>query len=67
MQSGKKANQWEIWSWIDYSKLKNTEYLAEVEWIDIPEEIQYAIALRYMKNGNFLKKINHYKSLPSIE
>ncbi|RHZ54973.1 hypothetical protein Glove_421g50 [Diversispora epigaea] len=123
-QSDENAKQWEIWRWIDYSKLKNVKYLAEggfgsiwkAEWIDVPEEVfefyksnqvvlkklknsqeisseflkeltanfqcrdkyvlpilgitqdsmtkEYAIVLRYMKNGNFL---NQNKSLPWIE
>ncbi|RHZ83863.1 hypothetical protein Glove_87g185 [Diversispora epigaea] len=126
-QSDDNADQWEIWRWIDYSKLKNIEYLAEggfgsiwkAEWIDMPEEVfefyksnqvalkklknsqeisseflkeltanfqcrdkyvlpilgitqdsvtkEYAIVLRYMKNGNLRDFLNQNKSLPWIE
>ncbi|RHZ44900.1 hypothetical protein Glove_707g76 [Diversispora epigaea] len=126
-QSDKNANEWEIWRWIDYSKLKNIEYLAEggfgsiwkAEWVDMPEEVfefyksnqvavkklknsqeissefleeltsnfqcrnkyvlsifgitqdsmtkEYAIVLRYMKNGNLRDFLNQNKSLPWIE
>ncbi|RHZ72864.1 hypothetical protein Glove_236g7 [Diversispora epigaea] len=126
-QSDENAKQWEIWRWIDYSKLKNVTYLAEggfgsiwkAEWIDVPEEVfefyksnqvvlkklknsqeispeflkeltanfqcrdkyvlpilgitqdsmtkEYAIVLRYMKNGNLRDFLNQNKSLPWIE
>ncbi|RHZ67389.1 hypothetical protein Glove_301g66 [Diversispora epigaea] len=126
-QSDEDANEWEIWRWIDYSKLKNIEYLAEggfgsiwkAEWIDMPEEVfefyksnqialkklknsqeisseflkeltanfqcrdkyvlpilgitqdsmtkEYAIVLRYMKNGNLRDFLDQNKSLPWIE
>ncbi|RHZ57827.1 hypothetical protein Glove_383g11 [Diversispora epigaea] len=126
-QSDEDADEWEIWRWIDYSKLKNIEYLAEggfgsiwkAEWIDMPEEVfefyksnqialkklknsqeisseflkeltanfqcrdkyvlpilgltqdsmtkEYAIVLRYMKNGNLRDFLNQNKSLPWIE
>ncbi|RHZ69958.1 hypothetical protein Glove_276g13 [Diversispora epigaea] len=126
-QSDENANECEIWRWIDYSKLKNIEYLAEggfgsiwkAEWIDMPEEVfdfyksnqvalkklknsqeisseflkeltanfqcrdkyvlptlgitqdsmtkEYAIVLRYMKNGNLRDFLNQNKSLPWIE
>ncbi|RHZ55008.1 hypothetical protein Glove_421g46 [Diversispora epigaea] len=126
-QSDENAKQWEIWRWIDYSKLKNVKYLAEggfgsiwkAEWIDVPEEVfefyksnqvvlkklknsqeisseflkeltanfqcrdkyvlpilgitqdsmtkEYAIVLRYMKNGNLRDFLNQNKSLPWIE
>ncbi|RHZ48137.1 hypothetical protein Glove_557g58 [Diversispora epigaea] len=126
-QSDKNANEWEIWSWIDYDKLKNKEYLAEggfgsiwkAEWIDMPEKTiefyksnqvalkklknsqeisseflkeltanfqcrdkyvlpilgitqdsmtqEYAIVLRYMKNGNLRDFLDQNKSLPWIE
>jgi serine/threonine protein kinase len=46
-QSDENSKQCEIWRWIDYSKLKNIEYLAEggfgsiwkAEWIDMPKEV----------------------------
>ncbi|RHZ67417.1 hypothetical protein Glove_301g18 [Diversispora epigaea] len=126
-QSDEDANEWEIWRWIDYSKLKNIEYLAEggfgsiwkAEWIDMPEEVfefyksnqvalkklknsqeissvflkeltanfqcrdkyvlpilgltqdsmtkEYAIVLRYMKNGNLKEFLDQNKLLPWIE
>ncbi|RHZ53155.1 hypothetical protein Glove_450g24 [Diversispora epigaea] len=126
-QSDKNANEWEIWSWIDYDKLKSREYLAEggfgciwkAEWIDMPEEVfefyksnqvalkklknsqeissefleelkanfqcrdryvlpilgitqdsmtkEYAIVLRYMKNGNLRDFLDQNNSLPWIE
>ncbi|RHZ71733.1 hypothetical protein Glove_255g13 [Diversispora epigaea] len=98
-QSDENANEWEIWRWIEYSKLKNIEYLAEggfgtiwkAEWIDMPEELianfqcrnkyvlpifgitqdsmtkEFAIVLRYMKNGNLRDFLNQNKSLPWIE
>ncbi|RHZ57819.1 hypothetical protein Glove_383g4 [Diversispora epigaea] len=126
-QSDENANEWEIWRWIDYNKLKNIEFLAEggfgsiwkAEWIDMPEEVfefyksnqvalkklknsqeinleflkeltanfqcrdkyvlpilgitqdsmtkEYAIVLRYMKNGNLREFLNQNKSLPWIE
>ncbi|RHZ87195.1 hypothetical protein Glove_40g167 [Diversispora epigaea] len=126
-QSDENSKQWEIWRWIDYSKLKNVKYLAEggfgsiwkAEWIDVPEEVfefyksnqvvlkklknsqeisseflkeltanfqcrdkyvlpilgitqdsmtkEYAIVLRYMKNGNLRDFLNQNKSLPWIE
>ncbi|RHZ57832.1 hypothetical protein Glove_383g22 [Diversispora epigaea] len=126
-QSDEDADEWEIWRWIDYSKLKNIEYLAEggfgsiwkAEWIDMPEEVfefyksnqialkklknsqeisseflkeltanfqcrdkyvlpilgltqdsmtkEYAIVLRYMKNGNLRDFLDQNKSLPWIE
>ncbi|RHZ73766.1 hypothetical protein Glove_229g3 [Diversispora epigaea] len=126
-QSDENANEWEIWRWIDYSKLKNIKYLAEggfgsiwkAEWVDMPEEVlefyksnqvalkklknsqeisseflkeltanfqcrdkyvlpilgitqdsmtkEYAIVLRYMKNGNLRDFLDQNKSLPWIE
>ncbi|RHZ67393.1 hypothetical protein Glove_301g62 [Diversispora epigaea] len=126
-QSDEDADEWEIWRWIDYSKLKNIEYLAEggfvsiwkAEWIDMPKGVfefyksnqialkklknsqeisseflkeltanfqcrdkyvlpilgltqdsmtkEYAIVLRYMKNGNLRDFLNQNKSLPWIE
>ncbi|RHZ45078.1 hypothetical protein Glove_692g54 [Diversispora epigaea] len=63
-QSDENANEWEIWRWIDYSKLKNIEYLAEggfgsiwkAEWIDMPEEVfefykSNQVALKKLKNS----------------
>jgi serine/threonine protein kinase len=63
-QSDENANEWEIWRWIDYSKLKNIEYLAEggfgsiwkAEWIDMPEEVfefykSNKVALKKLKNS----------------
>ncbi|RHZ83519.1 hypothetical protein Glove_91g62 [Diversispora epigaea] len=46
-QLDENAKEWEIWRWIDYSKFKNIEYLAEgvfsriwkAEWKDMPEEL----------------------------
>ncbi|RHZ89442.1 hypothetical protein Glove_14g11 [Diversispora epigaea] len=46
-QSDNNAKEWEIWRWINYSKFKNIEYLAEggfgsiwkAEWVDMPEEL----------------------------
>ncbi|RHZ70076.1 hypothetical protein Glove_275g5 [Diversispora epigaea] len=64
-QSDDNADQWEIWRWIDYSKLKNIEYLAEggfgsiwkAEWIDMPEEVfefykSNQVALKKLKNSH---------------
>ncbi|RHZ58631.1 hypothetical protein Glove_372g72 [Diversispora epigaea] len=58
------ANEWEIWRWIDYSKLKNIEYLAKggfgsiwkAEWTDMPEEVfefykSNIVALKKLKNS----------------
>ncbi|RHZ66104.1 hypothetical protein Glove_309g154 [Diversispora epigaea] len=63
-QSDENANEWEIWRWIDYSKLKNIKYLAEggfgsiwkAEWIDMPEEVlefykSNQVALKKLKNS----------------
>ena len=63
-QLDENANEWEIWRWIDYSKFKNIEYLAEggfgsiwkAEWIDMPEEIfefykSNQVALKKLKNS----------------
>ncbi|RHZ46130.1 hypothetical protein Glove_633g5 [Diversispora epigaea] len=63
-QSDDNADQWEIWRWIDYSKLKNIEYLAEggfgsiwkAEWIDMSEEVfefykSNQVALKKLKNS----------------
>ncbi|RHZ76555.1 hypothetical protein Glove_196g36 [Diversispora epigaea] len=63
-QSDENAHEWEIWRWIDYSKLKNIEYLAEggfgsiwkAEWIDMPEEVfefykSNQVALKKLKNS----------------
>ncbi|RHZ86353.1 hypothetical protein Glove_52g57 [Diversispora epigaea] len=126
-QSDDDAKEWEIWRWVNYSKFKNIEYLAEggfgsickAEWIDMPEELfafyksnkvalkklknsqeispeflkelkanfqcrdryvlpilgitqdpktkEYAIVLRYMKNGNLRDFLKQNKSLPWIE
>ncbi|RHZ82111.1 hypothetical protein Glove_114g165 [Diversispora epigaea] len=123
-QLDENANEWEIWSWIDYSKFKDVEYLAEggfgsvwkAEWVDMPEELfrsyksnqvalkklknsqqisseflneltvnfhcrdryvlpilgitqdletkEYAIVLRYMKNGNLINFLQQNKTLP---
>ncbi|RHZ72881.1 hypothetical protein Glove_236g22 [Diversispora epigaea] len=123
----KNIKEWEIWRWIDYSKLKNIEYLDQgafgtvwkAEWIDMPEELfetynfdqvvlkklksskeislkfleelysnfrcrskyvlpilgitqdlmtmEYAIVLRYMKNGNLRNFLQQNKTLPWIE
>ncbi|RHZ48182.1 hypothetical protein Glove_557g2 [Diversispora epigaea] len=43
----KNADEWEIWRWIDYSNLKDIEYLdkgafgtvRKAEWKDMPEEL----------------------------
>ncbi|RHZ80923.1 hypothetical protein Glove_130g33 [Diversispora epigaea] len=126
-QSDDNAKEWEIWRWINYSKFKNIEYLAEggfgsiwkAEWIDMPEELfefyrsnqvalkklkdsqkisseflkelkanfqcrdryvlsivgitqdrktkEYAMVLRYMKNGNLRDFLKQNNSLPWIE
>ncbi|RHZ89438.1 hypothetical protein Glove_14g36 [Diversispora epigaea] len=126
-QSDNNAKEWEIWRWINYSKFKNIEYLAEggfgsvwkAKWIDMPEELfefyktnqialkklkdsqeisseflkelianfqcrdryvlpilgitqdpktkEYAMVLRYMKNGNLRDFLKQNKSLPWIE
>ncbi|RHZ70101.1 hypothetical protein Glove_275g27 [Diversispora epigaea] len=63
-QSDENATEWEIWRWIDYSKLKNIEYLAEggfgsiwkAEWIDMPEEVfefykSDQVVLKKLKNS----------------
>ncbi|RHZ45058.1 hypothetical protein Glove_692g16 [Diversispora epigaea] len=63
-QSDENANEWEIWRWIDYSELKNIEYLAEggfgsiwkAEWINMPEEVfefykSNQVALKKLKNS----------------
>ncbi|RHZ46807.1 hypothetical protein Glove_606g69 [Diversispora epigaea] len=63
-QLDENAKEWEIWRWIDYSKFKNIEYLAEggfasvwkAEWIDIPEELfgfyhSNQVALKKLKNS----------------
>ncbi|RHZ81896.1 hypothetical protein Glove_117g497 [Diversispora epigaea] len=63
-QSDENANEWEIWRWIDYSKLKNIEYLDKggfgsiwkAEWTDMPEEVfEYyksnQVALKKLKNS----------------
>ncbi|RHZ60199.1 hypothetical protein Glove_357g19 [Diversispora epigaea] len=63
-QSDENAKEWEIWRWIDYSKLKNIEFLAEggfgriwkAEWIDMPEEVfnfykSNQVALKKLKNS----------------
>ncbi|RHZ79963.1 hypothetical protein Glove_139g258 [Diversispora epigaea] len=123
-QLDENAREWEIWRWMDYSKFKNIEYLAEgafsriwkAEWIDMPEELfgfynsdqvalkkfknsqqisseflkeltvnfhcrdryvlpvlgitydlktkEFAIVLRYMKNGNLLEFLQQNKKLP---
>ncbi|RHZ84535.1 hypothetical protein Glove_79g93 [Diversispora epigaea] len=126
-QSDDNAKEWEIWRWINYSKFKHIEYLAEggfgsiwkAEWEDMPEESfefyksnlvafkklkgsqeisseflkelkanfqcrdryvlpilgitqdpktkEYAIVLRYMKNGNLRDFLKQNKLLPWIE
>ncbi|RHZ79826.1 hypothetical protein Glove_140g12 [Diversispora epigaea] len=63
-QSDENANEWEIFNWIDFNKLKNINYLAEggfgsvwkAEWIDMPEEIfkfykSNQVALKKLKNS----------------
>ncbi|RHZ45721.1 hypothetical protein Glove_658g12 [Diversispora epigaea] len=104
-QSDENANELEIWRWIDYSKLKNIEYLAKggfgiaLKKLKNSQEIsseflkeltanfqcrnkyvlpilgitqdsmtkEYAIVLRYMKNGNLRNFFNQNKKLPWIE
>ncbi|RHZ65920.1 hypothetical protein Glove_310g13 [Diversispora epigaea] len=63
-QSDDDAKEWEIWRWINYSKFKDIEYLAEggfgsiwkAEWIDMPEELfefykSNQVALKKLKNS----------------
>ncbi|RHZ85624.1 hypothetical protein Glove_63g55 [Diversispora epigaea] len=74
-QLDENAKEWEIWKWIDYSKFKNIEYLAEggfdsvwkTEWINMPEELfgfynSNQVALKKLKNSQqisseFLKEL----------
>ena len=63
-QSDDDAKEWEIWRWINYSKFKDIEYLAEggfgsiwkADWIDMPEELfefykSNQVALKKLKNS----------------
>ncbi|RHZ85635.1 hypothetical protein Glove_63g61 [Diversispora epigaea] len=63
-QLDENANEWEIWKWIDYSKFKNIEYLAEggfgsiwkAKWTDMSEELfgfynSDQVALKKLKNS----------------
>ncbi|RHZ78315.1 hypothetical protein Glove_166g17 [Diversispora epigaea] len=60
-----KASDWEIWRWIDYSKLKDIKYLDEgafgkvwkAEWIDMPKEL-FEI---YNFNQIAFKKLHNYQ------
>ncbi|RHZ79884.1 hypothetical protein Glove_140g3 [Diversispora epigaea] len=75
-QLDKNANEWEIWRWIDYSKLNNIKYLDEggfgsvwkAEWINIPMGLfkfynSNQVALKKLKNSQkisseFLKELS---------
>ncbi|RHZ84618.1 hypothetical protein Glove_79g104 [Diversispora epigaea] len=68
-QSDDDAKQWEIWRWINYSKFKDIEYLAEggfgsiwkAEWIDMPEELFEF----YKSNQVALKKLKDSQDISS--
>ncbi|RHZ46348.1 hypothetical protein Glove_624g37 [Diversispora epigaea] len=62
-----KADEWEIWRWIDYSKLKRIQYLDQggfgtvwkAEWIDMSEELLEI----YNFNQVALKKLTNSKEM----
>ncbi|RHZ62053.1 hypothetical protein Glove_344g48 [Diversispora epigaea] len=64
-QSDENANVWEIWRWIDYSKLKNIECefgrIWKAEWIDMPEEVFEL----YKSNQVALKKFKDSQEISS--
>ena len=68
-QLDENAKEWEIWRWIDYSKFRNIEYLAEggfgsiwkAECIDMPEELFEF----YKSNQVALKKFNNSQEISS--
>ncbi|RHZ74817.1 hypothetical protein Glove_219g162 [Diversispora epigaea] len=68
-QSDDDAKEWEIWRWINYSKFRDIEYLAEggfgsiwkAEWIDMPEELFEF----YKSNHVVLKKLKDSQEISS--